>query len=57
MRERKYMPISCAIIYFIIFAPVFFRFILKENEKSDNNIPISTVSHAAYGWIFTSVKG
>lgn len=57
MRKTKYMPISCAIIYFIIFAPVFFRFILKENEKSDNNIPISTVSHAAYGWIFTSVKG
>lgn len=34
MKETKYMPISCAIIYFIIFAPVFFRFILKENEKS-----------------------
>lgn len=43
MKETKYMPISCAIIYFIIFAPVFFRFILKENEKSDNDIPISTV--------------
>lgn len=53
MKETKYMPISCAIIYFIIFAPVFFRFILKENEK---NIPISTVSHADYGWISTSVK-
>lgn len=45
MKETKYMPISCAIIYFIIFAPVFFRFIL-----------ISTVSHADYGWISTSVK-
>ena len=31
-------------------------FILKENEKSDNDIPISTVSHADYGWISTSVK-
>ena len=56
MEKTKYMPISCAIIYFIIFAPVFFRFILKENEKSDNDIPISTVSHADYGWISTSVK-
>ena len=37
MKETKYMPISCAIIYFIIFAPVFFRFILKENEKSLNS--------------------
>ena len=39
MKETKYMPISCAIIYFIIFAPVFFRFILKENERSDSFSP------------------
>ena len=32
MKETKYMPIGCALFYFIIFAPVFFIFILKENE-------------------------
>ena len=43
MKETKYMPISCAIIYFIIFAPVFFRFILKENERLGFVFPV-------HGW-------